>query len=118
VEINDPVRLIGRISRKLQLRSRLDRTRILSGPVTYRSVKTEPLADWALPERVAFMKPETYAAQDEYRIVVGIKGAFTVENVELTIRMEPLEAHPLASTGEPLIMKLGDLSGITALHRF
>ena len=118
VEIKDAVHFIGRISRMVLLRSRLDRNRILRGPVTYRSVKAEPMADWALPERVAFIKPESYAGQDEYRIVVGVKGAFSVENVELTIRMEPLEAHPPGQTGEPLIMKLGDLSKITELHRF
>jgi hypothetical protein len=118
VEIKDPIRFVARMSRKVQLRSRLDRSRILNGPVTYRSVKAEPFADWALPERVAFIKPESYAGQDEYRIVVGLKGAFSVENVDLTIRLDPLEPHPPAPIGEPLIMKLGDLSDIAELHRF
>lgn len=118
VEIKNPVRFIGRMARMVQLRSRLDRNRILSSPLTYRSVITEPLADWALPERVAFIKPETYAEQDEYRIVVGMKGAFSAENVDLTIRLDPLEPHPLVPIGEPLIMKLGDLSTISELHRF
>lgn len=118
VKINDPTRFIWRLAKMVRLRTRLDRKRVLSGPVIYRSVRSEPLADWALPERVAFIKPETYAAQDEYRIVVGMKGAFSVENVELTIRMNPLETHPLSPTGRPLIMRLGDLSNITELHRF
>ena len=118
VEIKDSIRLVARMSRMVQLRSRLDRSRILNGAVSYRSVKAEPMADWALPERVAFIKPDTYAKEDEYRIVVGMKGAFSVENVEITIRMEPLETHPPGETGEPLIMRLGDLSGITELHRF
>lgn len=118
VEIKDPVRFVGRISRAMQLRSRLERGRILNGPVTYRSVKAKPLADWALPERVAFIKPDTYAGQDEYRIVLGMKGAFAIENVELTIRMEPSKAQPPDEAGEPLIMKLGDLSAITEMHRF
>lgn len=118
VEIKDPIRFVGRMSRAVSLRSRLDRRRILHGPVTYRPTKAEPLADWALPERVSFIKPENYADQDEYRIVVGLKGAFAVENVDLTIRLDPLEPHPSAPIGEPLIMKLGDLSAITELHRF
>jgi hypothetical protein len=118
VEIKDPVRFVGRIARAVQLRSRLERGRIINGPVTYRSVKAEPLADWALPERVALIKPDTYAGQDEYRIVVGMKGAFSIENVDLTIKMEPSKAQPPGETGEPLIMKLGDLSAITELHRF
>lgn len=118
VEIKDPVRFIGRIARAVRLRTRLDRNRIFSGPVAYRSVKAEPLVDWALPQRVAIIKPDTYAGQDEFRVVVGIKGAFSVENVELTVRLDPLEPHTPAPVGEPLIMKLGDLSGITELHRF
>lgn len=118
VEIKDPVRFVGRMWRMVRLRSRLDRTRILNEPVTYRSVKAVPLADWALPEKVAFIKPEAYAGQDEYRIVVGTKGAFSVENVDLTIRLDPLELHPSEPIGDPLIMRLGDLSGMTDLHRF
>lgn len=118
VEIKNPVSFIGRMARMVKLRSRLDRNRILTSPITYRSVTTEPLADWALPERVAFIKPDTYAKQNEYRIVVGMKGAFSVENVELTVRIDPLEPHPLVPIGEPLIMKLGNLSAITELHRF
>jgi hypothetical protein len=118
VEIMNSVGFLGRMARMVQLRSRLDRNRILSGPVTYRSVKTEPMADWALPERVAFIKPETYAGQNEHRIVVGMKGAFSAENVDLTIRLDPLEPHPLVPIGNPLIIKLGDLSAITKLHRF
>lgn len=118
VEVKDPIHLVARMSRKVQLRSRLDRSRILNGPVVYRSVRAEPLADWALPERVAFIKPESYAGQDEYRMVVGTKGAFSVENVDLTIRVDPLEPHPPIPIGEPLIMRLGDLSAFTELHRF
>lgn len=118
VEIKDPIRFVGRMSRAVKLRSRLDRRRIFHGPVTYRPMKAEPLADWALPETVTFIKPGSYAGQDEYRIVVGLKGAFAVENVDLTIRLDPLEPHPIVPVGEPLIMKLGDLSAITELHRF
>ena len=118
VEIKNPVRFVGRLSRMVMLRSRLDRGRILSGPVSYRSLKAEPLVDWALPGRVAFIKPESYAGQDEYRVVVGLKGAFSAENVDLTIRLDPSEPHPLEPVGEPLILKLGDLSAMVELHRF
>ena len=117
VEITDPIRLIGRVNRHVRLRSRLCHE-VHHGPVEYRSLEAEPGADWALPERVAFIKPEPYGRQNEYRIVFGNKGAFDVENVELTLQKGEPENTGDPSRGEPLVLTIGDLTRIARLHQF
>lgn len=117
VEIRNPVSLIGRISRRVQLRSQLDRNLLPHGPVDYRGPDAAPAADWALPEKVALMKPDGWGWQNEYRIVIGKKGAFDVENVALTLQTGPQPLAPIVNHA-PLILTLGDLSGITELHTF
>jgi len=118
VEIKNPAGFVGRVRSGVRLRSRLDRKHLYHGSVDYRSMEAAPGADWALPEKVAFIKPEGWSWQDEYRIVVGKKGAFNVENVECAL--ETGDGDNVAATGErnPLILKVGDLSRIAELHRF
>jgi hypothetical protein len=118
VEIKNPIHLIGQMRSKVRLRSRLDRRHLYSGPVAYRSLEAAPGADWALPERVAFIKPEGWSWQDEYRIVVGMKGAFDVENVECALEVGDGEKTAVTGGHDPLILSVGDLSGIAELHRF
>lgn len=117
VEIRNPASLIGRISRKVQLRSQLDRKLLPHGPVDYRNAEAAPAADWALPEKVALIKPEGWGWQNEYRIVIGKKGAFDVENVKLALQSGPQPLAPVANH-PPLILTVGDLSSITELHKF
>jgi len=116
VEIKDPVRLLSRIRSHVRLRSKLDQ-QIYHGAVEYRKLETVPVIDWALPERIAFMKSEDYARQDECRIVLGKKGAFAVENVDLQLEAGTASAAT-GKAHEPLVLKLGDLSRICELHRF
>ncbi|WP_294192017.1 hypothetical protein [uncultured Sphingomonas sp.] len=115
VEIQDPIRLVGRIATHVRLRSKLDRNHVYSDKVDYRKLAAEPGADWALPERVAFIKPEAWAWQKEHRILVGRKGAFAVENVECALECETGLAPP--TSGGPLIIHVGNLSKIAKLHR-
>lgn len=118
VEIESVARLVGRIRRAARLRSQLDNKNVLAGPVDYRSEEKEPGADWALPERLAFMKPEAFAWQDEFRIVVGNKGALGAQNVQTFLERED-GAHGIKhETREPLILPLGDLTRIGKLHSF
>jgi hypothetical protein len=118
VEVIEPHRLLGRITRHVRLRSQLDRQGIYSRTVDYRKLTSPPGADWALPERVAFIKPERWAWQKEHRIVFGRKGAFAVENVDVAIEPEGLESASPDAGDDPLIMHIGDLSPFTLLHRF
>ena len=55
--------------------AQLDHANVFARPIDYRGLNREPGADWALPERLAFMKPEAFAWQDEFRVVIGNKGA-------------------------------------------
>ena len=117
VEVRDPIRLFGRVASSARLRSRLDR-HVYSGAVDYRRLAAAPGVDWALPERVAFIKPEGWAWQKEHRIVLGLKGAFDVENVECALESGEREPGAPAAAAEPLILHVGNLSKMTELHRF
>ncbi len=118
VEFKEPARLLGRISMHVRLRSKLDRNGVYSGEVDYRNSAATPGADWALPERVAFIKPEGWAWQKEHRIVIGRKGAFAVENVECALETDGGQAALAPAPRDPLILHVGDLSKITELHSF
>lgn len=117
VEVSAPIRLLGRIASSARLRSRIDR-HVYSQAVDYRSLAAEPGVDWALPERVAFIKPESWSWQNEHRIVLGLKGAFDVENVECALESGEQVSTTPAESAEPLVLHVGDLSKITELHRF
>jgi hypothetical protein len=102
----------------VRLRSKLDRRDIYSREVNYRKLAAAPGADWALPERVAFMKPEGWAWQKEHRIVMGRKGAFAVENVECALEKDGGEVTVGTAGTDPLILHVGNLSNIAKLHAF
>jgi len=118
VEIKEPTRLLGRISIHVRLRSKLDRNGVYSGEIDYRNLTAAPGVDWALPERVAFIKPEGWAWQKEHRIVFGRKGAFAVEGVECALETDTGEVASATAAHDPLILHVGDLSKITELHSF
>ncbi|MGK2912071.1 MAG: hypothetical protein ACSLE1_20055 [Sphingobium sp.] len=118
VEIMEPHRLLGRIARHVRLRSQFDHQGIYSQEVDYRKLAVVPGVDWALPERVAFIKPESWAWQKEHRIVFGRKSAFAVENVELALETEGFEIALADADHDPLILHVGDLSRFTTLYRF
>lgn len=118
VEIQHSLGLVGRIRRHVRLRSQLDHANVFARAIDYRGLDHEPGADWALPERLAFIKPAAFAWQDEFRIVIGNKGALGVENVDTHLEAD---GHNLAVAYEerdPLVVKLGDLSRITTLRKF
>lgn len=117
VEIRDANALIAKTKASVRLRSWLERRKAYWGPVDYRELTATPGGDWALPERVAFIKPQAWAWQAEYRIVVGRKGAFAVENVEVAL-MNGTTANAASAGGNPLILTVGDLSRIAEVHRF
>lgn len=87
------------------------------GIVEYRRPDTPPIVKWALPEQISFLKPEAWRWQREYRIVVGRRGAFDVENVQVSLQSKEMYQVPDSIRG-PLSLKVGNLSRITSLHRF
>lgn len=118
VEIQEPHRLLGRIARHVRLRSKFDGQGVYSQRVDYRKLTATPGVDWALPEQVAFIKPEGWAWQREHRVVFGRRGAFAAENVELALETERFEIGLADADHNPLILHVGDLSRFTVLHRF
>jgi hypothetical protein len=117
VEITDAGALFAKMKASVRLRARLDHQHVYRGPVEYRDLAIAPGSDWALPSKVAFIKPQAWAWQAEYRMVVGRKGAFAVENVEVTMDNgagDPVTVAP----GDPLVLAVGDLSRIALMHSF
>lgn len=98
-------------------RSHLEHKILPFGPVDYRGLDVIPAADWALPEKVALMKPVGWDWQREFRILAGKKGTFAVHNVRMTLQNGPQPPAPIADH-VPLLLKLGDLSRGARLHRF
>jgi len=112
----DPELIVNRLRLRAHANSVLDYSEVVSGEVDYRPVDQLPLSDWALPEKVALIKPEGFAKQNEYRIAVGRRGALEPENVEVTLSTdEASRAVPLNSS--KLLIRLGKLTEYATLHR-
>lgn len=99
VEVLDPEALVRRVQARTCAGSKLDYAHAYLGAVEYRPLDQIPAADWALPERVALIKPPEYAGQNETRIVL------------------PLKANTSPS-GSFIVVSVGDLESITKLHVF
>ena len=117
VEIFNPMTLMGRIKRKVAMRSQLARGQVFHGPIEYRQKNTPPIVKWAFPEQVAFIKPPAWQWQSEYRVVVGRKGAFEVENVLTTLEFGEVE-NVTPPEREPLTLVVGNIAREAVLHKF
>lgn len=118
VEIQHCLGFVGRIRRHVRLRSQLDHANVFARSIDYRGRDREPGGDWARPERLAFIKPEPFAWQDEFRVVIGNKGALGVENVDTHLEADGLNLAVAYEEREPLVLKVGDISRIAALRKF
>lgn len=117
VEIPDPQLLVRRLRMRAHPNSQFDYEQLVCDKVDYREHSREPGADWALPERLALIKPESFAWQDEFRIAVGKRGTMNVENVGLTIQTGP--AVPISQpVPAPIFLRIGVLTDLVILHRF
>ena len=78
--------------------------------VHYYSFAEPPMVDWALPERIALVKPERYRPQAEARAAFAVHGAFKPENVK--VRLVPFgeRRFPKATAHPEFIVRLGNLS--------
>lgn len=113
----DPDCIIHCLKRRANSKSHLDYERIVSGKVIYRPNDIEPGPDWALPEKLVLMKPEGFARQDEFRIAIGKRGAFEVENVVLTLQIGRAAAEAASRHGH-INLKIGRLEEVSKLHVF
>lgn len=116
VEFLNPISLISRIRSMIRLRSAMDRA-IFFKEVEYRAQQTTPGVRWALPEQVAFVKPEGWAWQNEFRVVAGKKGVFAVHNLDMQLETGPQPLAPPVDS-EPLVLTVGSMARVANLIRF
>ncbi len=117
VEISDPEVLVRRLEARKHPTSQFDYEQIVWGKVDYREQSVEPGADWALPEKLALIKPTALAWQDEFRIALGKRGAMSVENVGLTIQTGK-SAPTFEPVPPPIFLRIKALKDYAILHRF
>lgn len=113
----DPDCVIRRLKQRAHPSSQFDYDQIISGNVDYRARDKEPGVDWALPEKLVLIKPESFAGQEEFRIAVGKRNSFAVENVGLTIQIGPT-ATSVAPMQTHIIANVGKLADAVKLHQF
>jgi hypothetical protein len=118
VEINDPDQLISFLMRRAHPTSKLDYLQLVSGRVEYRDRVREPAVDWALPEKLVLMKPEEFVWQDEFRIAIGKRGAFDVENVACVVETGTAATTAVTPMQAKLLLEIGNLAKLTRLHCF
>lgn len=119
VEIMEPALLLSRIRTALQLRKWVKQGRLLHGMVDYYSPESEPLAEWAVPERMVMRKTTDYAYQAEYRLAFARGDALRIENVGVQIRSFEYAPPPPTPEDHPkYTLKLGSLQKLCKIHRF
>lgn len=117
VEIVDTDYLATRLRNRACATSKIDYGQLVCNDMEYRPHLQPAAADWALPEKVVFIKPELFAWQNEFRIALPKRGAFDVHNVNLTIQIGEVPPPP-APTQKPIFIEVGNLEEITVLHQF
>jgi hypothetical protein len=84
-------------------------------PVQYYSPQIGGDSRWALPERIAIAKRDTFRWQQEYRLVFSRSDALTFQNVRLSI-VSP-EHHPAQEIDHPFEdVSSGSLADLCRLH--
>lgn len=116
VEVNPEV-LIARLRQRANAKAQFDYEQIVSSNVDYRANDIPPGVDWALPERLALKKPTSFSWQQEHRIALPTRGAFTVEAVDVLLHSGD-EPPPIAKVAaSAVIIKVGNLANHAKLHR-
>ncbi len=116
VEILDPSKFLARLRASLSLRRRFRSDQLVHGGVRYYKWEEPPIVDWALPERIAMRKPESFSWQKEYRFAVPIGDAFGVGNVSVNLVPIGSGRKARASAHPQHLLKLGNLSKICRVH--
>ena len=73
---------------------------------------------WALPENIATSKLNTYAWQDEYRLVFSLTNALTFENVNLRLVADSAPRPPKESDHPKYLVEARSLGDICQLHEY
>lgn len=116
VEFHDPAVLLSKVRSALALRKWIKRARLLHGPVDYYTPTDQPLAEWAVPERMVMRKTSDYGHQQEYRLAFARGDALAVNNVETQITATPVSPQPTLADHPEHILKVGSLAKICRVH--
>jgi hypothetical protein len=116
VEFAEPAYLIAHIRSALRLRKWVKQGRLLHDSVDYYSPETEPLAEWAVPERMVMRKTTDYTDQAEYRLVFARGNALQVENVFTQITTGQDMVPPMLDGHPQHTLKLGSLKKLCRVH--
>lgn len=117
VEITDTDPVLARLKARAHPTSQLDYEQLLSGCVDYRRLDRKPRADWALPDKVAFIKSDAFEWQDEFRTAIGKWGAFDAQNVDCALEIGDTVVSAAAQRNASVRLKIGNLADFTVLHR-
>ena len=118
VEILNPAMFISKIRGALSRRPSIKNKMLVHGEVRYYEPHEPPIVDWALPERIAMSKLESFRPQQEYRIAFPVNGAFDVENTRLQL-VAPGARRAKSVTAYPEhLFKLGSISKTCRVHHF
>ncbi len=118
VEIHQPANFISKIRAALALRPSIKDKTLIHGEVNYYTKEDPPIVAWALPERIAMSKLQTYASQHEYRFAFAVNDAFRVKNTRLRLVEPGDRRHPRSFAHPERLLKLGNLKRLCKLHHF
>lgn len=118
VEIFDPVKFLARMRSAMSLRARLRVEKLVCADVRYYEWHEPPIADWAVPEKIALRKPRSFEWQKEYRFAVPVGSAFEVGKVEVRLVPVGTRRDRQALPHPKIVLRLGVLSKICRLHQF
>lgn len=118
VEIKDASVFISAIRSALSRRPSIKNKTLIYGPVNYYSPDQPPIIDWALPERIAMSKLNSYAEQQEYRITFAVNDALRVENTRIRLVSHDQRKFPKATAYIERFLKLGSLAKLCKIHHF
>lgn len=118
VEIRNPALFISKIRDALSRRPSIKNKMLVHGEVKYYKPHEPPIVDWALPERIAMSKLESFRPQQEYRIAFSINGAFAVENTRLRLVVPGAYRSKRITAYHERRFKLGNISKMCRVHRF
>jgi hypothetical protein len=119
IEVTNLGTFVGGIRSALLRRPSIKNKTLVHGQVKYYSPEEPPIVDWALPEKIAMSKLNTYTHQQEYRFTFAVNDAFRIENTSIRL-VSPLERRPSRATPHPKdrLFKLGNISKLCKVHSF
>ena len=118
VEIQNPALFISKIRGALSRCPSIKNKMLVHGGVRYYEPHEPPIVDWALPERIAMSKLESFRPQHEYRIAFAINGAFDVENTRLQLVAPGARRTKRVTAYPEHLFKLGSISKTYRVHHF